>query len=152
MYTQTQNVHTKCQFLVVCVYKIGTFKRFFLNFVCTKPFLCVQILPTFCGKLGQKVGKVATKCTHKPHLYTQKLTFFLKICVYIFIKVGRNPNLFIKLGKMYTQIITFYRHFVCTKQDYITWSNRHEIHHYKFFLFFRRYLEPCLILPRRFLH
>lgn len=100
-----QNVHTN----PICTHKtvknaenqpkIHQIYRFFLNFVCTKPFLCVQILPTFWRKLGQKVGKVATKCTHKPHLYTQKLTFFLKICVYIFIKVGRNPDLFIKTGQ-----------------------------------------------------
>ena len=152
MYTQTPFVHTKQSKMPKINPKSIKFTDFSSILCVQNPYLCVQILPTFWGKLGQKVGKVATKCTHKPHLYTQKLTFFLKICVYIFIKVGRNPNLFIKTGKMYTQIITFYRHFVCTKQDYITWSNRHEIYRYKFFLFFRRHLGPCLILPRRFLH
>ena len=99
MYTQTPFVHTKQSKMPKINPKSIKFTDFSSILCVQNPYLCVQILPTFWRKLGQKVGKVATKCTHKPHLYTQKLTFFLKICVYIFIKVGRNPDLFIKTGQ-----------------------------------------------------
>ena len=99
MYTQTPFVHTKQSKMPKINPKSIKFTDFSSILCVQNTILYVQILPTFWRKLGQKVGKVATKCTHKPHLYTQKLTFFLKICVYIFIKVGRNPDLFIKTGQ-----------------------------------------------------
>lgn len=99
MYTQTPFVHTKRSKMPKINPKTIKFTDFSSILCVQNPFLCVQILPTFWRKLGQKVGKVATKCTHKPKMYTQKLTFFQIICVYIFIKVGRNPNLFIKTGQ-----------------------------------------------------
>ena len=99
MYTQTPFVHTKQSKMPKINPKSIKFTDFSSILCVQNPFLCVQILPTFWRKLGQKVGKVATKCTHKPHLYTQKLTFFLKICVYIFTKVGRSPKLFTKNGQ-----------------------------------------------------
>ena len=99
MYTQTPFVHTKQSKMPKINPKTIKITDFSSILCVQNPYLCVQILPTFWRKLGQKVGKVATKCTHKPHLYTQKLTFFQIICVYIFIKVGRNPDLFIKTGQ-----------------------------------------------------
>ena len=99
MYTQTPFVHTKQSKMTKINPKTIKITDFSSILCVQNPYLCVQILPTFWRKLGQKVGKVATKCTHKPHLYTQKLTFFQIICVYIFIKVGRNPDLFIKTGQ-----------------------------------------------------
>ena len=99
MYTQTPFVHTKQSKMPKINPKTIKITDFSSILCVQNPYLCVQILPTFWRKLGQKVGKVATKCTHKPHLYTQKLTFFLKICVYIFTKVGRSPKIFTKNGQ-----------------------------------------------------
>ena len=91
MYTQTQNVHTKQSKMTKINPKSIKFTDFSSILCVQNTILCVQILPTFWGKLGQKVGKVATKCTHKPKMYTQKLTFFQIICVYKNTFLGRNP-------------------------------------------------------------
>ena len=99
MYTQTPFVHTKQSKMPKINPKTIKITDFSSILCVQNPYLCVQILPTFWGKLGQKVGKVATKCTHKPHLYTQKLTFFQIICVYKNTFPGRSPLFEIQNGQ-----------------------------------------------------